>query len=127
MDEHEHHEQLIADISEEFKEIFEKSPQGIYIYLDDAHKTCNKKFAKMLGYKSVKEWMDTDTPVEDVEKTSRDLVINAYFEAMSKGTGASFDMKFKSRKGKSGKAGIILVPISFQGHNFALHFITEKK
>jgi hypothetical protein len=33
------------------KQVLDKSGQAIYLYLDDSHKVCNKKFADMLGYK----------------------------------------------------------------------------
>ncbi len=60
-----HHEHLIAEVEELYKPILSKSPQAIYIYLDDEHKTCNKKFSSLLGYKSVKEWVDNEYPLAD--------------------------------------------------------------
>ena len=50
MDEHQHHEQLVKGIAEQMKPVLEKSEQAIYLYLDDNHKVCNKKFADLLGY-----------------------------------------------------------------------------
>src|SRR3989338_8317019 len=104
MDEHKHHEQLIDGISKQFKEILENSGQGMYIYLDDIHKICNEKFAKMLGYTSAKDWSS----------------------AMEKGIGSSFDINWKTKNGKSLKTNVILVPIAFEGHLMALHFVTKK-
>jgi len=54
----EHHVELVQGISEQLKTILDKSEQAIYVYLDDTHKTCNKKFASLLGYNSVKQWAD---------------------------------------------------------------------
>ena len=52
----EHHAELVSGLAQQLKFILDKSPQALYLYLDDNHKTCNKKFASMLGYKSVKAW-----------------------------------------------------------------------
>ena len=49
MDEQKHHEELVKGISEQMKPVLEKSDQAIYIYLDDNHKVCNKKFSDMIS------------------------------------------------------------------------------
>jgi phenylpyruvate tautomerase PptA (4-oxalocrotonate tautomerase family) len=51
MQQEQHHEELIKGITEQMKPILDKSTQAIYIYLDDNHKVCYKKFADLLGYK----------------------------------------------------------------------------
>src|SRR3989344_6899464 len=77
----EHYEHLVKEIAEQFEPVLSKSPQGIYIYLDDEHKICNKKFADMLGYKSIEEWVSNETPVGDVLEEDQEKVIKAYGEA----------------------------------------------
>ena len=54
--EDQHHEELIKGISNQMGTILSSSEQAIYIYLDDIHKVCNKKFASLLGYSSPEEW-----------------------------------------------------------------------
>ena len=54
MDEQQHHVDLIEGIAQQMKEVLDKSGQAIYLYLDDTHKVCNKKFADIVGYKSPK-------------------------------------------------------------------------
>src|SRR3989304_1948911 len=76
-----HHEELVKGITAEQKPILDKSGQAIYIYLDDAHKVCNKKFATLLGYRSVKEWVDTEAPLADVIEKDQPKVIDAYTRA----------------------------------------------
>jgi len=128
MDEHKHHEQLIDGISKQFKEILENSGQGMYIYLDDIHKICNEKFAKMLGYTSAKDWSSAIQPFTElfVDKGSPSILVHAYRSAMEKGIGSSFDINWKTKNGKSLKTNVILVPIAFEGHLMALHFVTKK-
>jgi len=49
---------------EQFQPVFDKSPFGVYLYLDDVHKVCNDKMARMFGLKP-QEWAATETFLED--------------------------------------------------------------
>ena len=53
---HSHHEELVRGLYNQMKTVFESSEQPMYLYLDDAHKTCNQKLASLLGYKTPEEW-----------------------------------------------------------------------
>ncbi len=55
----EHHEQVVKGLYDQMKPVFDSSEQPIFLYLDDNHKACNSKFAKMLGFKSPQEWAET--------------------------------------------------------------------
>lgn len=45
MDEHDHHDKLMQEVAEDYQDILENSERGVYIFLDDSNKVCNKKFA----------------------------------------------------------------------------------
>ena len=126
MTQEKHHEELIKGITAQLKPIMDKSPQAIYVYLDDTHKACNKKFADLLGYKSAKEWADTEAPLADVVEADQERVIAAYENASEKMLASSLAIKMTHVKtNNSFKANVILVPIAYDGHVFALHFITK--
>jgi len=126
MEEQQHHEELIKGITEQLKPILEKSPQAIYVYLDDNHKVCNKKFADLLGYESPKKWAEIDAPLADVVEEDQQAVIKAYENATEKMLASSIEVGLKNIKtGKVVKTQIILVPIAYSGHLFALHFISK--
>ncbi|MBI2979430.1 MAG: hypothetical protein HYY41_01140 [Chloroflexi bacterium] len=126
MTQHGHHEELVKGIAEQLKPILEKSPQGIYAYLDDTHKICNKKFADLLGYKSAKEWADTDAPLADVVEEDQEAVVSAYMNASEKMAASNIKVRVKNVKtGKPVKTNMILVPIAYQGHIFTLHFVSK--
>lgn len=76
-----HHEHLIRELTEQLEPIFSHSPQGIYLYLDDTHKSCNKKFAEMLGYSSPEEWVANEYPIGDVIEKEQEKGIKAYMDA----------------------------------------------
>ena len=125
MSEQKHHEELVEGFHNQLKEIFDGSKQAVYLYLDDNHKVCNKKFAGMLGFKSPEEWAKVENPLDvGVDKTSQNAMVSAYRDAMEKMIGSKIDVKLKKKSGSSFNASVIMVPVAYQGHMFALHFIS---
>ncbi len=122
-----HHEHLVKELAEMLKPVFENSPQAIYLYLDDEHKTCNQKFADMLGYSSIDEWIANPTPVSDVSEEDRDKVINAYGDASESFKASQVLAKFVKKDGSQSQSEIIMVPIPYKNEVFVLHLITENK
>ena len=128
MDKHDNHADLIHNFYQEQQEIFDSSDQGIYAFLDDDSRICNEKFATMLGYKSSKEWSSVDTngsfPDAFVAEGSQQTLVNAYQNAMESGTSATFQVTWKKKNKELVKTTVIIVPIMYQGHLLALHFVT---
>jgi hypothetical protein len=124
MDEQKHHEELIKGISKEQKFILDKSAQPVYIYFDDNHKVCNKKFAELLGYKSPGEWAKMDAPLADVVEKDQQRVIDAYTRASEELNASQLEIKLKNVKtGKVVKVSLIMVPVIYSGHVFVMHFL----
>jgi hypothetical protein len=118
-----HHVELIKGISEQMKLILAKSPQAIYIYLDDNHKVCNKRFAELLGYKSPKEWADAEAPLADVVEEDQQSVIDAYMNASKKMVASGIEVRLKNiQTGKIVKTRMIVTPSGHAGHIFTVHF-----
>ena len=84
MDMHKHHEEIIKGAAEQYKKILESSAQAVYIYLDDNHKVCNKKFAQLLGFKSEKDWAKIGGSFLDtfVDAKSQNKLVEAYRKSM---------------------------------------------
>lgn len=125
MDEHHHHDQLMQSIAKEYQSILAKSEQGIYIYLDDSHKVCNKKFAALLGYQSEDEWAKIDTSFPDVfvADESQEALVSSFQDAMEKNVGSTNKIVWKKKDKSTISSTVILVPVSHNGHLFALHFV----
>jgi hypothetical protein len=124
MDEQQHHEELIKGITKEQKLILDKSAQAVYIYFDDNHKVCNKKFADLLGYKSPGEWAKMDAPLADVVEKDQQIVIDAYTKASEELIASKLEIKFKNVKdGTIIKSSLVMVPIMYSGHVFVIHFL----
>ncbi len=122
-----HHEHIIKELTDQFEPLFSNSPLGIYLYLDDEHKSCNKKFADMLGYKSTQEWVENEFPIGDVVEEDQEKGIEAYMNASRKLIASSFTGSFVRKDGKKIKTEVTLAPITYKGEVFVLHFISEKK
>lgn len=127
MHDHSHLDQLLEGVTSQFAEILKNSDQGIYIYLADDHKVCNKNFSEMLGYKSPEEWAKSENSFTDVfvEDDSSEKLVGAYSKAMQNLVGSTFTMTWKKKSGGNVKTEVILVPIAYEGHTLALHFVTQ--
>ncbi len=126
MDEQQHHEELVKGITEQMKGVLGKSEQAIYIYLDDNHKVCNKKFADLIGYKSPKEWADAEAPLSDVVEEDQPGVIKAYMNASEKMVASAIEARVKNIKtGKTVKTKMIVAPVGHAGHVFTAHFFSK--
>lgn len=128
MDNHNNHKELVGGFLKEQKEIFESSSQGIYAFLDDDFKVCNKNFATLLGYESPDEWSQVDVKGSFlgafVDDKSQETLVNAYQNAMEKMTGSTFKVTWKKKNGETVDTTVTLVPVAYQGHIFALHFVS---
>jgi PAS domain S-box-containing protein len=122
----EHHEHLVKELADQLAPIFENSGQAIYLYLDDTHKSCNQKFADLLGYKSIDEWVKNETPVSDVAEEDQEKVIEAYGRASEEFNASHLSVKVVSKSGKEIPVDLTMVPLTYEGEVFVLHFLTEK-
>ena len=128
MSSNKHHEDLVNGFHKQLKQIFEESHQAIYLYLDDNHKVCNKKFASLIGYASPEEWAKIENPLEEnIAKESQDAVVSAYFDATEKMIASQTNVKVKTTSGSVLDASVIVVPVTYMNHMFALYFISKKQ
>jgi len=121
---HSHHEELVGGLYNQMKSIFESSEQPMY--LDDTHKTCNQKLASLLGYKTPNEWASVEEFSDLVEEKSMKSLAAAYNEAMTRKVGSTINVEWRKRSGDKVDTSVILVPIAYNEHLFALHFVSPK-
>jgi PAS domain-containing protein len=120
-----HHQELITGISKQMRSILDSSQQAVYIYLDDIHKVCNGKFATLLGYRSPEEWAKVEDAFDVfVDQRSMETLASAYHQAMEKLIPASIQVTWKKKSGGTVDTTVVLVPIAYDDHLFALHYIS---
>jgi hypothetical protein len=121
-----HHEKLINGLLNQMKIIFESSEQPIYLYLDDKHWVCNNNFVSFLGYKSPEDLFGQESPFVDafVSDKSQDSLAAAYGNAMEKMIGSAIAITWKKSDGRTVDTNVILVPVAYDEHLMALHFLS---
>ena len=120
------HDVVIKGINNDWKDILEHSEQAMYIYLDDAHIICNKRFASLLGYASPDAMATVSGSFLQsfvTEKSQRTLV-GSYRQAMEKMVGSTTKITWKKKSGSLVDSTVMLIPAAHQGHVFAVHFIS---
>lgn len=122
------HEQILKEMLEQFGPVFELSPDGVYLYLDDVHKICNERLARMFGM-TVKEWESTTTFLTDfVEEQDQELVARNYTSHVANLTRpVRFRFRAKRKDGSPFKAETDMIPMSWRGNPVAYHFVREVK
>jgi len=120
------HKDALKLVREQLAEIFDESGQSVYIYLDETNKVCNERFATLLGYGSAAEWAAVKEGFAEVFVSPRDrqVLVSAYQNAMSSLVGSTVSIRWRKKKGGEVGTTTILVPLVFQGHRMALHFIS---
>jgi PAS domain-containing protein len=128
MSDRKHMDSIMTDLYHHMRQVLDHSEQAVYIYLDDGHKVCNEKFSTLLGYKSPTEWSSIEKPFAEtfVDARSQQTLVSAYQKAMNQMTGSNIDVTWKRKSGGNVDTKVMLVPVGYQGHLLALHFIAEK-
>ncbi len=121
-----HHEELIAGLLDQIRIVFESSEQPMYLYLDDTHKACNQKFASLLGYSTPQEWARVEEVSDFVAEKSMKSLVSAYQDAMDRKMGSMVEVTWRTKSRGTVKTNVILVPVAYNGHLFALHLLSPK-
>jgi PAS domain S-box-containing protein len=120
------HEDLIEELAEHFQPVLEHCPQGVYLWLDEGHKTCNERLAEMFGY-TVPEWravpssLGTFVAPEDQEAFSQHYYQTVYALAGP----VTFAFRGVRKDGSTFLAETDMIPIVYRGHQVAYHFVRE--
>jgi PAS domain S-box-containing protein len=125
--EHEH-VTILKELGAQFKLLFNESPDGIYLYIDEVHKICSERFANMFGF-TVEEWERMEGFVnKHVAKEDQDMVIDSYHKHIhQKLTPARFQINAIRKDGSKFRCEVDMVPFSWRGEMIALHFVREIK
>lgn len=121
------HAEVVRGIAGQLAPILERSPQGVYVYLDDAHKVCNQRFADLLGYATPEDWARPGPFTQQyVDRASQRTLVATYQHAMEHQVAATIDVTWVRQDGAPVPTTVMLVPIAFEGELLALHFVTPR-
>ena len=116
----------MRELTEQFRPVMEQSPDGVYLWLDEAHKACNERLANLFGY-TVEEWCATEPFLENfVAEEDRGIFSWNYHNRVA---ALAFPVTFRFRglrkDGSSFSAETDMIPISYRGHAVAYHFVRQ--
>ena len=120
------HREVMRELIEQFRPIMEQSPDGVYLWLDEAHKTCNERLASLFGY-TVEEWCATQPFLENfVAEEDRAIFSWNYHNRVAT---LAFPVTFRFRglrkDGSRFSAETEMIPITYRGHAVAYHFVRQ--
>jgi PAS domain-containing protein len=123
------HEAVLERVGREMASVLEGSAQAVYVYACDNHKLCNRRFASMLGYGTPEEWASTNLPFVDtfVAQESQDAMVGAYWTAMTEKVGSKVPINWRRKEGGEVATDVIVVPITLDGQDLALHFVSMRR
>lgn len=118
------HEDVIPQLAEHLRPIFESSPDGVYVWLDETHWTCNPSFADMLGY-VVSELENTPHFLQKfVHPDDQEIFSwNYWNRANARAFPATFRFRGLHRSGSVLRLETDMIPLTFGGHTIAYHFV----
>lgn len=118
------HEDVIPQLAEHLRPIFEGSPDGVYVWLDETHWTCNEKLAAMFGY-TVAELENSPNLLQRlIHDEDQGIVSWNYWNRVQE---LAFPVTFRFR-GRRKDASLFqaetdMVPLTYGGHTVAYHFV----
>jgi PAS domain S-box-containing protein len=119
------HDEVTPMLAEHLGPIFEQSPDGVYVWLDEHHWMCNQRFAELFGYGSPSELNDTPGLLQRiVHEDDQQLFSWSYWNRVQALAFPSTIRFTGVRKdGSTCQAESDMIPLTFGGHTFAYHFV----
>ncbi len=117
-------EEVIKELAEQFRPVFEQSPDGVYLWLDEAHKVCNERLADLHGL-TVEEWRKAE-PFLDSFVAEEDRAVyswNYHNRVAALAFPATFRFRGLKKDGTTFLAETDMVPVSHRGYAVAYHFV----
>ena len=119
------HEVATKELAEHLQPLFDASPDGIYVWLDEEHWICNRRLAEIFGYDSPDELNDTPNFLQRrVHEDDQQLFSwNYWNRVQALAFPATFRFHGARKDGSAFQAETDMIPITFGGHTFAYHFV----
>jgi PAS domain S-box-containing protein len=120
------HEECIPQLAEHLRPVFDASPDGVYVWLDEHHSACNERLAAMFGL-TVDAWSNTPGFLQHfVHEDDQELFSWNYWNRVQE---LAFPVTFRFRAiRKDGSAFLAetdMIPLSYGGHPVAYHFVRQ--
>lgn len=118
------HQEVLETAVRHLRDVFEASPDGVYVWVDGAHKDCNEACAEIWG-RTVDEWRGVEDFLgELVADDDREAYGRNYQDHVGQ---LSRPVRFRfgalQPDGSVVPAETDMIPLSIDGHAVAYHFV----
>jgi PAS domain S-box-containing protein len=119
------HEVATKELAEHLQPLFDASPDGVYVWLDEEHWICNRRFADLLGYDSPNELNDTPNFLQRMvdEDDQQHFSWNYWNRVQALAFPTTFRFRGTRKDGSTFQAETDMIPFTYGGHTFAYHFV----
>jgi PAS domain S-box-containing protein len=120
------HDETFRDLTANFQPILDRSPDGVYLWLDQDHMACNEQFARLFGA-SAKEWNARPPSLHDfVVEGDQEFFAQNYERTITRlAHPVTFRFRGRRKDDSTFAAEIDMIPIAFRGHVAAYHFVRQ--
>lgn len=117
-------EDVVRELAEQFRPVMEGSPDGVYLWLDEAHKACNERLAALFGH-TVEEWCAAQPFLDNfvAEEDRKVFSWNYHNRVAALAFPVTFRFRGLRKDGSVFCAQTDMIPISYRGHAVAYHFV----
>lgn len=119
------HDVATKELAEHLRPVFESSPDGVYIWLDEGHWICNQRFAELFGYEGPEELNDTPHLLQRIVAEDDQQLFSWHYwnRVQSLAFPVTFRFTGVRKDGSTCAVETDMIPLTFGGHTFAYHFV----
>jgi PAS domain S-box-containing protein len=120
------HTDIMRELAEQYGPILERSPDGVYLWLDETNKICNERLASMFGY-TVDEWCAASPFLETfvAEEDQENYAWNYQNRVAAFAFPVTFRFRARRKDGTTFAAETDMIPVALGGHAVAYHFVRQ--
>jgi PAS domain S-box-containing protein len=119
------HDDATRTLAAHLAPVFERSPDGVYVWLDEEHWTCSERFAALFGYASAAELEDTPGLLQRLVHEDDQGIFSWNYWNRVQSLSFPVTLRFRGvrKDGSEVACETDMIPLSFGGHTFAYHFV----
>jgi PAS domain S-box-containing protein len=119
------HEVATKELAEHLQPLFDASPDGMYVWLDEEHWICNQRLATLFGYDSPDELTNSPGFLQRMvhEDDQQHYSWNYWNRVQALTFPTTFRFRGTRKDGSAFAAETDMIPFTYGGHTFAYHFV----
>lgn len=121
------HDVATKELAEHLYPIFEASPDGVYVWLDEEHWICSQRFATLFGYDSPDELNDTPRLLQRIVHEDDQQLFSWNYWNRVQALAFPTTLRFRGvrKDGSVIQVETDMIPLTYGGHTFAYHFVRQ--